>query len=193
MFYNFDPTSTVSTLASQIETPDRSPIRYLSFNPYIPSNAILIDEHHRTYLLDDTNLTFLHQLPNETDASSTSSPSVFLGWDASPFLYTVANTQTGSCLLFDLRVRNESFKELFTLGSHHPYLSATELIRGYQASAMNPYQHVFVTDYSLTIIDSRMPNRAVGEILDSMRYTSLALSSLRLFILTTSYFDLPPV
>ena len=40
-------------------------------------------------------------------------------------------------------------------------MSKTEIIRGYKTSLINSYQHIFITDYSLTIIDSRMPNRSV--------------------------------
>ncbi len=40
-------------------------------------------------------------------------------------------------------------------------MGKTEIIRGYKTSLINSYQHIFITDYSLIIIDSRMPNRAV--------------------------------
>ncbi|CAF3385367.1 unnamed protein product [Rotaria socialis] len=158
-FYSYSPTTETSTLASHIETPEHTSILSLSFNPYIPSNAILIDKNHRTYLLDDGIFTYLHQQTDEKTFLSDTPRQVYLDWDASPFLYTIADSHQGSCLLFDIRLRNESFKEIFTIGNHHPYLAKTEIIRGYKTSAVNPYQHVFITDYSLIIIDSRMANR----------------------------------
>ncbi len=159
--YSYDPNTTDSTLTSHIETPDHIAILSLAFNPYIPSNAIVIDQNHRTYLLDDETLTYLHQQTEEKILATDIPRQTYLAWDASPFLYTLADSHTGSCLLFDIRLRNETFKELFLIGNNHPYLAKTEIIRGYERSVMNPYQHVFVTDYSVLIIDSRMPNRAV--------------------------------
>jgi hypothetical protein len=144
-----------------MQTPDNAPILSLAFNPYIASNAILMDKDHRTYLLDDETFTYLHQQTDEKIISSDTPRQVYLDWDASPFLYTITDSHCGSCLLFDIRLRNESFKELFLIGNNHPYLAKTEIIRGYKASLVNSYQHVFITDYSLVIIDSRMPNRAV--------------------------------
>ncbi|CAF3862614.1 unnamed protein product, partial [Rotaria magnacalcarata] len=157
--YSYSPTTETSTLTSHIETPEHTSILSLTFNPYIPSNAILIDKNHRTYLLDDGVFTYLHQQTDEKTFLSDIPRQVYLDWDASPFLYTIADSHHGSCLLFDIRLRNESFKEIFTIGNNHPYLAKTEIIRGYKTSAVNPYQHVFITDYSLIIIDSRMANR----------------------------------
>jgi hypothetical protein len=148
-------------LTSYIETPDQTPILSLAFNPYIPSNAIVIDKNYRTYLLDDNTFTYLHQQIDEKILSSNIPRHIYLDWDASPFLYTIADSHNGSCLLFDIRLHNESFKELFIIGNNHPYLSKTEIIRDYKTSLINSYQHIFITDYSLIIIDSRMPNRAV--------------------------------
>ncbi|UJR31718.1 hypothetical protein I4U23_019198 [Adineta vaga] len=160
VFYSYDTTTTDSRLTSYIETSDHTPILSLKFNPYICSNAICIDKNYRTYLFDDDTFTYLHQLTDEKLLSSDIPRRIYLDWDASPFLYTIADNHQGSCLLYDIRLRNESFKELFKIGSNHPYLDKTEIIRGYEKSCMNPYQHVFITDYSLIIIDSRMPNRS---------------------------------
>lgn len=113
------------------------------------------------YLQDDADLTYLHQLVDDKVLPSTIPQRFFLDWDASPFLYTIAGTNSGSCLLFDIRVRNESFKELFTVGKNHPYLSVTESLHSYQKSVVNLYQHVFLTDYSVIVVDSRMANRPV--------------------------------
>ncbi len=148
-------------MTAHIETPDQTSILSFSFNPYIASNGILIDKNYRTYLLDDDTLTYLHQQTNEKILSSDIPRQIYLNWDASPFLYTIADSHNSSCLLYDIRLRNESFKELFLIGTNHPYLAKTEIIRGYQTSLINSYQHVFITDYSLIIIDSRMPNRPV--------------------------------
>ncbi|CAF4507091.1 unnamed protein product, partial [Rotaria sp. Silwood2] len=158
-FYSYNPTTITSTLTSHIETPEHTSILSLSFNPYITSNAILIDKNYRTYLLDDGIFSYLHQHTDEKIPSLDIPRRIYLDWDASPFLYTMADSHNGSCLLFDIRLRNESFKELFIIGNNHPYLAKTEIIRGYKTSSINPYQHIFITDYSLIIIDSRMPNR----------------------------------
>jgi hypothetical protein len=160
-FYSYNPTTTTSAFTSHIETSDPAPILSLAFNPYVSSNAILIDKNYRVYLLDDDTFTYLHQQTDSKIHSLDIPRQIYLDWDASPFLYTIADNHNGSCLLFDIRLRNESFKELFIIGSNHPYLSKTEIIRGYQTSLINPYQHVFITDYSVIIIDSRMPNRSV--------------------------------
>ncbi|CAF0735611.1 unnamed protein product [Adineta steineri] len=158
-FYSYDLITTNSTLTSHIETSDHTPILSLTFNPYISSNAIVIDKNYQTYLFDDNELTHLHQLSDEKILSSDIPRRIYLDWDASPFLYTIADNHNGSCLLYDIRLRSESFKELFIIGTNHPCLGKTEIIRGYKTSLVNPYQHVFITDYSLIIIDSRMPNR----------------------------------
>jgi DNA-binding sugar fermentation-stimulating protein len=141
---------------------DQRSILNLTFNRYVPDNAVFVDDHHRIHLLDDGQINHLHQLSNDVVVNDDESRQIFLDWDASPFLYTIADTHRHSCLLFDLRIRNESFRELLIIGQNHPYLGRLETLRGYQASVFNLYQHVFVTDYSLIIIDSRMPNRAVS-------------------------------
>ncbi|CAF1164188.1 unnamed protein product [Rotaria sordida] len=160
-FYSYNPTTITSTLTSHIETPEHTSILSFSFNPYITSNAILIDKNYRTYLLDDGIFTYLHQQTDENKIHSLDIPrQIYLDWDASPFLYTIADSHNGSCLLYDIRLPNESFKELFIIGHNHPYLAKTEIIRSYKTSLINSYQHIFITDYSLIIIDSRMPNRS---------------------------------
>lgn len=159
----YNPRTTDSAFTSHIQTPDKTSILALSFNPYISSNAILIDKNYRTYLLDDETFTYLHQQAADKIHSSDIHRQVYVDWDASPFLYTIADNHHGSCLLYDTRLRNESLKELFVIGDAHPYLAKTEIIRGYQKSLVNSYQHIFLTDYSLTIIDSRMPNRSVSQ------------------------------
>jgi hypothetical protein len=153
----------IVTLTSQIEIPDHVSPWKLSFNPYITSNAILVDRNHRVYLVDDDTLIYLHQLTDEHLIQSDLARQVFIDWDASPFLYTIADNHRGSCLLFDLRVRNEPLKELLTIASQHNYLAKKEILHGYQTSLVNPYQHVFITDYAVTIIDSRMANRPVSD------------------------------
>ncbi|CAF1164897.1 unnamed protein product [Adineta ricciae] len=158
--YSYNTTTSNSSVASYIETSDHTSILALTFNPYISSNAICIDKNYRTYLFNDDTFTYLHQLTDEKLASSHIPRQIFLDWDASPFLYTIADNHQSSCILYDIRVRNESYKELFKMGTNHPYLGETEVIRGYKTSLVNPYQHVFTTDYSLVIIDSRMPNRS---------------------------------
>ncbi|CAF3687704.1 unnamed protein product [Rotaria sp. Silwood1] len=159
-FYSYNPTTITSTLTSHIKTPEHTSILSLSFNPYITSNAIIIDKNYRIYLLDDGIFTYLHQQIDEKIHSLDISREIYLDWDASPFLYTIADSHNGSCHLFDIRLHNESFKELFTISNNHSYLNKTEIIRGYETSVINSYQHIFITDYSLIIIDSRMPNRS---------------------------------
>lgn len=144
-----------------------------------------MDKNYRTYLVDDETLTYLHQQTDEQMISADLTPrKIYLDWDASPFLYTLADSHKGSCLLFDIRLPNETFKELFLIGTNHPYLVKSELIRGYQTSAINPYQHIIITDYSLTIIDSRMPNRSVSKDDVSVFFD---YHSLRLCILVMNY------
>ena len=162
-FYLYDTISQTSQLTSLITLPDQTVPLGLTFNPYVSSNAILLDEQHRVFQLDDDTLTFLHQLPDEKPLEFDVSRQIFLDWDASPFLYTIADNYRGSCCLFDIRVRNESFKELFIIGENHSYLAKTEIIRGYQKSIANSYQHIFVTDYAVIIVDSRMVNRPVRD------------------------------
>ncbi|CAF5125024.1 unnamed protein product, partial [Rotaria sp. Silwood1] len=159
-FYSYNPTTITSTLTSHIKTPEHTSILSLSFNPYITSNAIMIDKNYRIYLLDDGIFTYLHQQIDEKIHSLDISRQIYIDWDASPFLYTIADSHNGSCHLFDIRLHNESFKELFTISNNHSYLNKTEIIRGYETSVINSYQHIFITDYSLIIIDSRMPNRS---------------------------------
>lgn len=176
-------------MSSYLETPDQTSILSFAFNPYIPSNAVLIDKNYRTYLLDDDTFTYFHQQTDEKIPSSDNLPrQIYLDWDASPFLYTIADSHHGSCLLFDIRLRNETFKELFLIGTNHPYLAKTELIRGYKASLINPYQHIFITDYSLVIIDSRMPNRAVRNVHQLIKTSFFIFFSSRLFILIMNYY-----
>lgn len=187
-FYLYDTIGQTSQLTSLITLPDQTVPLGLSFNPYVSSNAILIDEQHRVFQLDDDTLTFLHQLPDEKPIEFDVSRQIFLDWDASPFLYTIADNYRSSCCLFDIRVRNESFKELFIIGENHSYLAKTERIRGYQKSIANSYQHVFITDYAVIIVDSRMVNRPVRDKTnESIR--SFFVFIFRRFILITNYYE----
>jgi len=159
--YSYDINTNTSTLTSHCQTSEQTSIHRLSFNPYIPSNAVLIDKEYRVYLFDDDIFLPLHQLTDEKLSTSDRSRQIYLDWDASPFLYTLTDDQNGCCFLYDIRLPNETFKELFVLTTNHPYLAKTETIRAYQRSLINSYQHIFITDYSVTMIDSRMPNRSV--------------------------------
>jgi hypothetical protein len=52
---------------------------------------------------------------------------------------------------------------------------------------INPYQHVFITDYSLIIIDSRMANRAVRNVHSLIK--NMFVFFFRLFILIMNYYE----
>lgn len=148
-------------VTAPIEKSNQTSIHSLAFNPYISGNSVFIDDDHRIFLLDDDRLTYLHQWTDENLNEDKQERQITLQWDASPFLYTIADNHRNTCLLFDLRLRNEPQKELFVNKGNHAHLSQQETLRGYQSSVINPYQHIFLTDFSLMTIDSRMANRAV--------------------------------
>ncbi|CAF1381638.1 unnamed protein product, partial [Didymodactylos carnosus] len=137
----------------------------LSFNPYVPSFSIFIDDKHQIHLVDFEQESeqiivqqrYYHQQQKDI-YNQIESQLLFIGWDSSPFLFTSTNSHYG-CKLYDTRIHNECIKNLFQLNK--PYLHKLETIRLYQSSITNEYQHIFITDYTVILIDSRMADRTM--------------------------------